>query len=258
MSSDSAPKSGDSYLASVSDLMIGMLFIFIIMLMAFALNLRAAQATTDVQAQALHVENARLTETDAIRRQMLLEIQKSLRDQGIPVEVDLENGILRLPEALLFDSGSAQFRLDGQIAVERLRQALSTILPCYSSGAEAPLACPSIRRGQLDSVFIEGHTDNVPVQTSEFKDNWDLSVARARVTYDALLVGSDILPNLRNLRGQPLFSMAAYGDTRPVAPNDSDENRKKNRRIDLRFIMAVPKAITTSDLANPTQGLNGH
>jgi len=241
--------------------MIGMLFIFIIILMAFALNYRAAQAKTDFQQQALTIENKRLTETDELRREMLLEIQKSLKDNGIPVEVDLENGILRLPEALLFDSGSADFQPEGKQAVLTLGRALTSILPCYSDGAQPAGTCSAVKRGQLDSVFIEGHTDNVPVTNYAFKDNWDLASQRAKNTYDALIPASPVLSNLKNTRGQPLFSMAAYGDTRPVAPNDSEEGRKKNRRIDLRFIMSVPRAITlTADSvgASPSPSPHGN
>lgn len=235
-----------NYLASVSDLMIGMLFIFIIILMAFALSYRAAQATTDEATRQLKADNDRLTDSDRLRSEMLLEIQRSLREHGIEVDVDLENGVLRLPESLLFDSGSADFRPGGAQAIAELGSALSSILPCYSTGVKPTGPCAGSTRSQLDSIFIEGHTDNIPVQNLAFRDNWDLSSQRAKNTYDALVPASDVLSSLRNTRGQPLFSMAAYGETRPVESNDSDAGRAKNRRIDLRFIMVTPSAIHLS------------
>jgi len=65
----------------------------------------------------------------------------------------------------------------------------------------------------------------VPIHTARFASNWDLSTARA-TTVVAMLVTDNTLPADR-------LSAAGYGEFHPRVPNDSDDNRAKNRRIDL-------------------------
>jgi chemotaxis protein MotB len=237
----------DSYLASLSDLIIGVLFVFIILLMAFALNYRVAQTDADVKQQELTKRNQQLSDAHNERKELLERVQKTLRDKGIPVEIDINNGVLRLPESLLFDSGKAELRDTGVEALRIVAQNLSQILPCYATSKSPSIKCVATEKKarRLEAIFIEGHTDNVPIHNVSFKDNWDLSVARAKGTYLALTKGAPELEQMENERAQPLLSFSAYAERRPIVPNDSDNGRRKNRRIDLRFIMAVPKAMTT-------------
>lgn len=100
-----------------------------------------------------------------------------------------------------------------------------------------------MKNSKLEAIFIEGHTDNVPIRNFQFKDNWDLSVARAKGTYLELTKGAPDLEVLTNEQEQPLLSFSAYAERRPIDDNASDAGRRKNRRIDLRFIMSVPKAM---------------
>ena len=240
--------SDDSYLASLSDLIIGVLFVFIILLMAFALNYKAAQTDADDREKDLKEQNERLSDAQKDRKALLEHIKQTLKAQGIPVEIDAENGILRLPEALLFDSGRAEFRAGGAAALKVVASNLATILPCYSSNSMSGAECQqrNPRKRQLEAIFIEGHTDNIPINNASFRDNWDLSVARAKRTYLELTKETQSLETMLNERKEPLLSFSAYAERRPVATSDSDEARRKNRRIDLRFIMAIPRA-----MANP-------
>jgi chemotaxis protein MotB len=242
-----AHKDEDSYLASLSDLIIGVLFIFIILLMAFALNYRVAQTEADVKQQELKVRNAQLSDAQNDRKELLEQVQKTLREKGIQVEIDIQNGVLRLPESLLFDSGKADLREGGVEALRIVASNLSMILPCYANTAGSSASCPGkgTRARRLEAIFIEGHTDDVPIHNAVFRDNWDLSVARAKQTYLELTKSSPDLERMANERGQPLLSFSAYAERRPLVANDGDAGRRKNRRIDLRFIMAVPKAMTT-------------
>lgn len=238
----------DSYLASLSDLIIGVLFIFIILLMAFALNYRVAQTEADIKQAELTKRNQLLSDAHNDRKKLLEQIQRALREKGIQVEIDVENGVLRLPESLLFDSGKADLREGGVEALRVVATTLSTILPCYGFSTAQNSLCETPVRGaprRLEAIFIEGHTDNVPIHNANFRDNWDLSVARAKQTYIELTRVSPDLEQLVNERGQPLLSFSAYAERRPLVPNDGETNRRKNRRIDLRFIMATPKALTT-------------
>lgn len=260
----------DSYLASVSDLMVGVLFVFLILLMAFALNFRQAEemreqetqrATQEAEAAKEEAEilreeqNKKRVETERLagvtdrivkdnrlRARMLRDIQESLRERGIEVRIDEQHGILHLPQELLFDSGSADFSTAGVNAIAHLSRVLAVILPCYTTGAQdLAVDCPSDAEARLDTVLIEGHTDDVPMkQPSRYADNWDLSVRRALNTYRALIEVSPVLDVLSNPDRLPVLSLSAFEARRPVNPEKTEAARYLNRRIDLRFIMSGP------------------
>lgn len=72
---------------------------------------------------------------------------------------------------------------------------------------------------------IEGHTDNVPIRTARFRSNWELSTARASTVIAFLIETLAYDPSQ--------LSAAGYGEFHPRAPNDSAENRARNRRVDI-------------------------
>jgi chemotaxis protein MotB len=74
-------------------------------------------------------------------------------------------------------------------------------------------------------VRLEGHTDSTPINTARFHSNWDLSAARSIA----------ILEILSNRWGVPRsrLSIAGYADTAPVASNETEEGRARNRRADI-------------------------
>ena len=128
-----------------------------------------------------------------------------LRERAVEVVLDPENGIVRLPEALLFDTGEAVLQPRGVRALRELAAVLALTLPCYSRApASQQIDCPIRPKPLLEAVLVEGHTDDRPISTSTFADNWALASARAINTYKALL-GYDrtlggLLP-LRTFRG---------------------------------------------------------
>lgn len=72
---------------------------------------------------------------------------------------------------------------------------------------------------------IEGHTDNVPIQSSEFRSNWELSTARATNVVHFLVESAGFAPQS--------ISAVGYGEYRPINDNNSNEGRIKNRRVDI-------------------------
>jgi chemotaxis protein MotB len=240
---------GNSYLASLSDLMVGMLFVFILMLMAFALTYRTAQQASEQSNQQLQSKlnvlgNAQrlLSENDEIRRRMLESLKEQLARRRVQVIVDEQSGVLRLPDDLLFDSGEAKLRRGGIESLKALASTMAAILPCYSrQELSATVLCPPDTRPVLEAVYIEGHTDDRPIK-GIYENNWGLSTARAVKTYGTLIEAQPSLLNLRNLEGRSLLGVSGYGEARPVASNDSAEGQAQNRRIDLRFILAAPSA----------------
>jgi len=204
----------DPFSISISDLMTGLLIIFILTLSYYMLNF--SQKTLE------------LAENTIKKAEILKSIQDELEKQGIRVEVDLEHGILHLPEGILFDSGEARLKKDGINLLKKLGPILYKVL-----------LCPEFN-GSVETIFIEGHTDNVPIHNSKFNSNWELSTQRAINTWLALLEITPQLEKLKNANQEPIFSCSGYGDTRPIASNEIPEGRRQNRRIDFRFSMTTP------------------
>lgn len=105
----------------------------------------------------------------------------------------------------------------------------------FGSGAAEPtaeidsklaLVVPNLRKLTEDhEVLIEGHTDNQPIHNDYFDSNWELSTARA-TSVARLLIEKYGLP-------QDRMGAVGYGETRPIAPNDTPEGRARNRRVVL-------------------------
>jgi chemotaxis protein MotB len=239
----------ESYFVSMTDLLVGMLFIFIILLMSFALNLRQQEARFDRTTE-------QLTEADKARRVMLESIKQSMERYGVKVMVDPENGVLRLPEELLFRRGEFLLTDAGKAALARLASSMEAVLPCYAKGpavTEPRSSCAHVHGGRLEAVFIEGHTDDraiTGVMGNGIGSNWELSARRAIETLKALaplqnrslcdMRDQRSLACLVNDRNQQLLGVSGYAEFRPVVEEASESARAANRRIDLRFLMATP------------------
>ncbi|MGG0657309.1 flagellar motor protein MotB [Rummeliibacillus pycnus] len=95
------------------------------------------------------------------------------------------------------------------------------------------------------NVVITGYTDNVPERNGEFSSNWELSVMRA-VNFLTLIVDNN--PKLDS----SYFSAKGYGENKPIASNDTAENRAKNRRVEVLIQPLVKKDGTSTDPSSQT------
>ncbi len=142
----------------------------------------------------------RLAEYNSMLKQL-----KSMIDSGkLKVRIVRNKMVIELPEAVLFASGSAKLKTEGVRVLAELGPVLASI------------------KGR--DFQVGGHTDNKPIRTKRFPSNWELSGARA-LDVGKLLVEYGV-PATR-------LSAAAYGDTQPVADNDTPEGRALNRRIEI-------------------------
>lgn len=89
------------------------------------------------------------------------------------------------------------------------------------------------------NVVITGHTDNIPIASSEFASNWELSVMRS-VNFLKILVRDNSIDPL-------YFSAKGYGEFKPVASNDTVEGRAKNRRVEVLIQPRVLEDGTLND-----------
>ncbi|MCA9806212.1 MAG: OmpA family protein [Cyanobacteria bacterium HKST-UBA02] len=222
----------ESYFASFTDMLVGILFIFIILLVMVASNYQNQQNESRKATEAV-------TKIIESRNVVLNEIGKSLEKAGVKVEIDLEQGILRLPESILFDVGSDQVNPNGKAALAKLASVLEKYLPCLAVADEKyRTACDCLElksKGGLEAVFIEGHTD---ASGSEHGyDNWGLSARRAITVFRELTASKPILDRgIVNSHSVPVLGVSGYEARRPVSTTDPQQNR----RIDLRFIMRSP------------------
>ncbi|WP_409672248.1 flagellar motor protein MotB [Parvibaculum sp.] len=206
----------------MTDMMVGLLLIFIILLAYFALNLQS--------------KTEELTGANTTRAVILSDLQKSLKDKGLQVEIDTQTGVLRLPDDVLFEKARWELSEEGQAAVRKVASAMLEILPCYTTSD----LCKEERSPHLiDAVFVEGHTDSDAMHGA--MNNYGLSVRRAESTFSTLRTSQPELENFRNKPdGAPILGLSGYGPDRPIAEGDSEEDKRRNRRIDLRFLMTTP------------------
>jgi flagellar motor protein MotB len=244
---------GENYFVSMTDMMVGMLFIFIIMLMSFALLFRqqtdATKATQTNKIEHANDIEARLTEVEkkitqqidrvreaALQRQKLLrDIDSQLRSENLLVQVDESNGVLHLTEdTIRFQQNDATLNERARQNVGKIARVLARVLPAYVACARAAgAACQNQTNASIETVFIEGHTDTA----GSDEQNWVLSAQRAANTYRELTTVARELRQVRNRSNQEVLSISGYSSTRPIDPANTPAAFEKNRRIDIRFVM---------------------
>jgi chemotaxis protein MotB len=260
---------GENYFVAMTDMMVGVLFIFIIMLMAFALDFRR---TTDVQENALKVAQEVAAKLDALqsnvraqmaqldraqqdRRKLLQDIRAQLEAEGLSVQIDEVSGVLRLTEdAVRFAPNRADLVERNKDNVGKIARVLERVLPKYVSCRNwETVACESTEGTALETLFIEGHTDTTGVHA----DNWRLSTERAVNTYRELIAVAPTLRSLRSNRNEEVISVSGYSSTRPIDPRAAREAWDRNRRIDLRFVMETDNQQNLKHILRVTDEMRG-
>jgi chemotaxis protein MotB len=254
------------YFASVSDLMVGILFVFLLMLTVFALNYRDEEHRQEISRAELEKakEEARLQAARADRLRNFLEekaqelqraidasfnardrllstLETTLAQRGVKVWVDRQAGILHLPGDLLFATNSASLGPKQRDNVDILADTLAQTLPCFTPIGDRT-HCDSADLPILETVLIEGHTDRRPINLGgAYRDNDQLSTERALAVFAELRRVQPTLDALLNAdRSYPLLGVSGFGARRPLpqAQSDSDTDYALNRRIDLRLLLA--------------------
>ncbi|MBY4675533.1 flagellar motor protein MotB [Marinobacterium arenosum] len=136
--------------------------------------------------------------------EVVAALSKEIGQGAVEVETDGRKIIIRVKEKGSFDSGSAELKFDYIPVIAKIRDLMLNI-----SG----------------KVAIEGHTDNIPYAGRRFTSNWDLSVARA------LAVANELFGDPRI--DQKRFTVVGYADAKPLVPNNTFENRARNRRVEI-------------------------
>lgn len=242
------------YWISYSDLMSAMLFLFLlaIAVLIFAVNeesAKAAEALEKAQVaedsrnetkKQLEAQIMQIASGEEIRSEMVGEIASALVDLGIDAQANDDGAVLSVPSSVLgFDGASYEIKDQYKENANELGKKISLALQDKN------------RAAVIDTITIEGHTDNVPHEGLSGTGNWGLSTFRAISLWqlwDSELQGKSRITDLTNRKGDYILSVSGYAETRPVqAEQASDKQRAKNRRIDIRFLLSPPKAEDVAD-----------
>lgn len=138
------------------------------------------------------------------------DLEKKLKSElaGGDVTLSMENRglVLTVLDRILFDSGKAVIKESAMQTLDKVSEILK-------------------RDTKENIIYVDGHTDNEPIRYSGWKSNWELSTARATEVIHYLVEGGSLNP-------QQLVA-GGYGEYHPVASNDAEEEKQKNRRVEI-------------------------
>lgn len=150
------------------------------------------------------METKEASDLEKIRKELQAYIDENGLNDKVSVNLEDRGVVLSFKDVALFPLGSAELTPDARELINKTGQILK----------KAP-----------QFIRVEGHTDNLPINTAQFPSNWELSVTRATRVVQELIKELDFHPDR--------LSAAGYGEFRPKSPNDSNENRQRNRRVDI-------------------------
>jgi len=147
-----------------------------------------------------------------LRQQLEAAIGQELRNHEVVMRVTPEGFVISLNELGFFNSGQAVLLPGAATKIQRIARVLAL--------------------HGLD-LRVEGHSDDEPIHTAQFRSNWELSTARAMAVMMLLVDDSGFDPKK--------ISVAGYGQYRPVADNATSDGRRMNRRVDLVILATSPQ-----------------
>jgi chemotaxis protein MotB len=155
---------------------------------------------------------------------------KKLTNLGLKVQIRHNRMVISLPGDVLFGSGSDKLKDEGFNVLNAVSEVIRN-------------------DAQLSKRFfqIAGHTDSKPLKGGRFQDNWGLSAMRARQVLVYLVTPVDADGGGGGLDATHLHA-AGYGETDPVATNDTDEGRQTNRRVELVLMPDVEEMLDLKSL----------
>lgn len=140
------------------------------------------------------------------------KVKGFIESEGLEAEVSVsasEKGVfVNIQDVILFEPGKAELKVRGKKVIDKIQKIIKQF---------------------PNEIVVEGHTDNVPIHTSRYPSNWELSVDRAVTVVRYLSETKNIDPTR--------LSAVGYGEYKPVAPNDTRENKQLNRRVSILIVI---------------------
>ena len=150
-----------------------------------------------------------------------------------------------LAEALSeqIEAGQVELETRGRLIIIRIREKGSFIsgsaemAPAYKEVMKEVKSVLALKKGVIE---VQGHTDDIPIRTSRFRSNWELSSSRAVSVAQELMLGGDLNPRR--------FQVSGYAETRPLVPHTSAENRARNRRVEILIKQGLEDELEEDDV----------
>lgn len=176
-------------------------------------------AATKAREERLREEQRKQQERLAKYRQVVEKFQKLVSSGKLKIRVVKGRMVVEMASNILFPSGKANLKEEGEEALKELAEILLTI--------------------DGRALQVAGHTDNIPIKNNRFKSNWELSTARA-VTVVKFLQEQGLDPEK--------LSASGYAEYQPAAANDTEEGRAQNRRIEIVLMPNLDELPDLSEL----------
>jgi chemotaxis protein MotB len=145
---------------------------------------------------------------------LIESLAADLEEGALTVEWSQDTITIHINEKASFDSGSADLKPEFVPVLHRIRDVLA---------------------GLPGDITVAGHTDNIPIATSRFRSNWELSASRAVSVAHELLGDAHVDDGQESPLGAERFTVVGHADTQPVDGNDTTEGRAANRRVDVQI-----------------------
>ncbi len=166
---------------------------------------------------------SRLEELIGETEQDAISLANALHDEIAEGEVEVETRgrqiIIRIREKGSFRSGSSELTGNYRDVMDEIQEVLVD---------------------KAGKIQVQGHTDNIPISTARFRSNWELSASRA------VSVAQELMRD--NLINPRRFEVAGFADTVPLVPNDTNENRIRNRRVEIVIRQGINDQLEKSEL----------
>ena len=203
------------------------------------------QKTSDLTEMSLEVECAEEYSveagTEGVDAGVKLKVLQKLEDLISKTEEDAYELADALSDQIA--AGEVEIETRGRLIIIRIREKGSFIsgsaemAPSYKDVMREVKSVLALKPGKIE---VQGHTDDIPIRTSRFRSNWDLSAARAVSVAMELMLGDDI--------AERRFEVAGFSDTVPLVPNDSSENRSRNRRVEILIKQGLESELEEEDV----------
>lgn len=218
---DSADSEQDSWLLTYLDTMT-LLLVMLVVLLAFSDRIGGSGSSKDAPLPFSGFQG----KVVELRPQLALPIQVKPEAAPAPDELaELARELVGDDVEVLVEKGRVSFRVRNEILFPSGRATLTE----QGEGVLKRLA--EVIGASPHDVAVEGHTDDVPIRTLRFPSNWELSTARA-TSVVRTLVDAGVAPTRLRATG--------YAETRPLQPNDSEQGRAANRRVELILESRAP------------------
>lgn len=162
--------------------------------------------------------NEEVDELEGIKRDLERKLKGEIGRGEVGLSVGDRGLVVTFVSEILFDSGKAQIRGEGEGILKKIASVLN-------------------EASQSRDIAVEGHTDNQPIKHSGWKSNWELSTARATSVVH-FLVSQGLSPEVLQATG--------YGEYRPIASNATAEGQQRNRRVEIVILPKRTKAPATN------------